>query len=177
MVRLLNDLFGIQARGGCACAGPYGHTLLNIDETGSEKYLQCVLGDPEGIKPGWTRLNLAPWVTDEEADFLLSAVELVAEFVERFLPPYAFNWQTNWQTGAWTHARDGAPLDLFGAARPEHAGGPAPYAESLREARTLAETLPVEQGRPPSRPMCPTRSCSSRTDPPPTAPECGGGHA
>lgn len=74
-VRLLNDLFGIQARGGCACAGPYGHTLLNIDETGSEKYLQCVLGDPEGIKPGWTRLNLAPWVTDEEADFLLSAVE------------------------------------------------------------------------------------------------------
>lgn len=132
-----------------------------------------MLGDPEGTKPGWTRPNLAPWVTDEEADFLLSAVELVAEFGERFLPLYAFNWQT----GAWTHVRDGAPLDLLGAARPEHAGGPVPYAESLREARTLAETLPVEQGRPPSRPMCPTRSCSSRTDPPPTAPECGGGHA
>ena len=137
-----------------------------------------MLGDPEGTKPGWTRLNLAPWVTDEEADFLLSAVELVAEFVERFLPPYAFNWQTNWQTGAWTHARDGAPLDLFGAARPEHAGGPAPYAESLREARTLAETLPVERGRPPRPAPCARRGRVLRVPiHPPTAPECGGGHA
>lgn len=112
-----------------------------------------MLGDPEGTKPGWTRPNLAPWVTDEEADFLLSAVELVAEFGERFLPLYAFNWQT----GAWTHVRDGAPLDLLGAARPEHAGGPVPYAESLREARTLAETLPVEQGRPPRPAPCARR--------------------
>lgn len=143
VVRLLNDLFGIQARGGCACAGPYGHALLNIDEKGSEQYLQCVLGDLEGIKPGWTRLNLAPWVTDEEADFLLSAVEFVAAFGERFLPLYDFNWQT----GAWTHARDAAPLDLFGAARPERADGPVPYAEYLREAHTLADSLPVGVGR------------------------------
>ncbi len=71
VVRLLNDLFGIQSRGGCACAGPYGHALLNIDDETSERYLQCVLGGFEGLKPGWTRLNFAPWTSEEEFAFLL----------------------------------------------------------------------------------------------------------
>ncbi|MEZ5271461.1 MAG: aminotransferase class V-fold PLP-dependent enzyme [Ilumatobacteraceae bacterium] len=31
VVALLSDLFGIQSRGGCSCAGPYGHRLLGID--------------------------------------------------------------------------------------------------------------------------------------------------
>ncbi|WP_221090087.1 aminotransferase class V-fold PLP-dependent enzyme [Deinococcus aquaedulcis] len=145
VVRLLNDLFGIQARGGCACAGPYGHALLSVDDQTSERYLQCVLDHVDGVKPGWTRLNLAPWATDEEVDFLLSALEFVAEYGERFVPLYDFDWTT----GAWHHPADTAPLDLFGAERPAQGSGPVPYAEYLAQAHALAEGLaPVGEGRP-----------------------------
>ncbi|AWT36936.1 aminotransferase [Deinococcus arenae] len=144
VVRLLNDLFGIQARGGCACAGPYGHVLLNVDDQTSERYLQCALNHVDGVKPGWTRLNLAPWATDEEVEFLLDAIEFVAEFGERFVALYAFDWES----GAWTHPADAAPMDLFGDARPQTAADAVPYASYLREARTLAADLsPAGEGR------------------------------
>ena len=48
----------------------------------------CVLGNIDGLKPGWTRLNLAPWATDDEVEFLLDAIEFVAAHGERFLPLY-----------------------------------------------------------------------------------------
>ena len=144
VVRLLNDLFGIQARGGCACAGPYGHVLLEIDDDHSERFMQCALNNLDGIKPGWTRLNLAPWATDAEVDFILSAVEFLAEYGERFVALYDFDWHT----GAWTHPEDVAGLSLFGEALPEKAVGPVPYARYLSEARTLAESLGgVGEGR------------------------------
>ncbi|GAA5514332.1 cysteine desulfurase [Deinococcus carri] len=143
VVRLLNDLFGIQARGGCACAGPYGHALLNIDDARSARYQQCILGDLDGLKPGWTRLNLAPWATDEEVDFLLSAIEFVAAFGERFLPLYTLDWRS----GAWTHPQDQAPPDLFGSHFPEREAGPIPYAAYLAEAQDLAASLPAGEGR------------------------------
>lgn len=142
-MRLLNDLFGIQARGGCACAGPYGHVLLNVDDQTSERYLQCALNHVDGVKPGWTRLNLAPWATDEEVEFLLDAIEFVAEFGERFVALYAFDWES----GAWTHPADAAPMELFGDARPRTAAGAVPYASYLREARALAADLsPAGEG-------------------------------
>lgn len=137
VVRLLNDLFGIQARGGCACAGPYGHALLNIDDERSERYFQCIMSDLGGLKPGWTRLNLAPWATDEEAEFLLDAIEFVAEYGEKFLPLYDFDWRS----GAWTHPEDAAPASLFGDEVPPTAAGEVPYAEYLQAARTMAESL------------------------------------
>ncbi|MFC6618435.1 hypothetical protein [Deinococcus radiophilus] len=112
-VRLLNDLFGIQARGGCACAGPYGHALLDIGDELSEQYFGCISGGLDGLKPGWTRLNLAPWITDEEATFILDAVEFVADYGEQFLAVYDFDWQT----GAWTHPADPPAPDLFGMTR------------------------------------------------------------
>ncbi|SEJ43502.1 Selenocysteine lyase/Cysteine desulfurase [Deinococcus reticulitermitis] len=144
VVRLLNDLFGIQARGGCACAGPYGHALLGIDDERSERYFQCIMGDMGGLKPGWTRLNLAPWAADEEVDFLLSAVEFVAEYGERFLPLYSFDWHT----GAWSHPADTAPLDLFGDTLPAEDRGQVPYAAYLTEAHERAATLEEGAGRP-----------------------------
>jgi selenocysteine lyase/cysteine desulfurase len=137
VVRLLNDLFGIQARGGCACAGPYGHVLLHIDEERSEQYRQCALSHIDGLKPGWTRLNLAPWATDDEVEFLLSAIEFVAEHGERFLGHYHFDWMS----GAWTHDSDQPPLDLFGHERPATDPGPVPYAAYLAGARRVVETL------------------------------------
>ncbi|GMA15666.1 aminotransferase class V-fold PLP-dependent enzyme [Deinococcus metallilatus] len=144
VVRLLNDLFGIQARGGCACAGPYGHALLAIDDARSVRYEQCILGNLNGLKPGWTRLNLAPWATDEEVEFLLAATEFIAAYGERFLPLYTLDWHS----GAWSHPQDGAPADLFGETFPEREEGPVPYADYLAQAQALATTLEVGEGRP-----------------------------
>ncbi len=143
-VRLLNDLFGIQARGGCACAGPYGHSLLGIDDEQSERFFQCILSDLDGLKPGWTRLNLAPWATDEDVEFLLSAVEFVAEQGERFIPEYDFDWKT----GAWTHRRDQPAADLFGVPTFKISTGEVPYTAYLAEAHALAGQLaPAGEGR------------------------------
>lgn len=145
VVRLLNDLFGIQARGGCACAGPYGHALLGIDEQTSERFLNCIMSDYDGLKPGWTRMNLAPWATDEEVDFLLDAVEFIAEYGERFLADYTFNWKT----GAWTHEKDEQPLDLFGTKLPQVGIGEIPFQEYLEQARFRAkQMLAVRTSRP-----------------------------
>jgi selenocysteine lyase/cysteine desulfurase len=76
VVRLLNDRFGIQARGGCSCAGTYGHVLLNIDRNRSSEILRSIeAGDPDS-KPGWVRLSVHPSMTDAEIDYIADAVEL-----------------------------------------------------------------------------------------------------
>ena len=77
-------------------------------------------------------------------EFLLDAIEFVAEHGERFLPLYDFDWDS----GAWTHPADAAPMDLFGVARPRTATGAVPYADYLHEARALAAGLsPAGEGR------------------------------
>ncbi|BCJ49061.1 aminotransferase [Actinoplanes sp. NBRC 14428] len=48
VVALLNDLFGIQARGGCSCAGPYGHRLLGIGDAESEAFREVAGRGYEG---------------------------------------------------------------------------------------------------------------------------------
>ena len=57
VVSVLNDLFGIQSRGGCSCAGPYGHRLLGIDINRSHEFEREIARGCEGIKPGWVRVN------------------------------------------------------------------------------------------------------------------------
>lgn len=98
---LLNDLFGIQARAGCSCAGPYGHRLLHIDLERSHEFEREILRGCEGIKPGWVRVNFNYFITDETADFILEAVELVARDGWRLLPEYGFEPST----GRWLHHR------------------------------------------------------------------------
>jgi selenocysteine lyase/cysteine desulfurase len=78
VVRILNDRFGIQARGGCSCAGTYGHFLLGIDRGRSEKIREALLAGDMRSKPGWVRLSLHPTMTDEEIDYIADAVEIVA---------------------------------------------------------------------------------------------------
>jgi len=96
---LLNDLFGIQSRAGCSCAGPYGHRLLGIDQPTSELYRDWVRKGFQGIKPGWCRVGFHYAMDDAEADFVIDAIELVAAHGHRFLPLYEFNATT----GMWTH--------------------------------------------------------------------------
>ena len=104
VVAVLNDLLGIQARGGCSCAGPYGHRLLGIDLTTSKEFEREVTRGCEGIKPGWTRVNFNYFISEAIFDFVFRAVQLVSEIGWMLLPHYTFNPQD----GQWRH-RKGRP--------------------------------------------------------------------
>ena len=74
VVRLLNDRFGIQARGGCSCAGTYGHYLLNVDPQQSNRITSLIDGGDVSEKPGWVRVSLHPIMSDQEIAFVCSAI-------------------------------------------------------------------------------------------------------
>jgi selenocysteine lyase/cysteine desulfurase len=99
VVALLNDLFGIQSRGGCSCAGPYGHRLLGIDLERSHDFEREVSGGCEGIKWGWVRINLNYFISDAVVDYLIKSVAFVAEHGWRLLGDYRFDVTT----GRWHH--------------------------------------------------------------------------
>ena len=110
VVALLSDLFGIQSRGGCSCAGPYGHRLLGIDLERSHEFEHEITHGCEGIKPGWTRVSFNYFISDAVAKYLVDAVDLLGEHGWKLLPEYRFNPAT----GLWRH-RQGAvepPLRL-----------------------------------------------------------------
>ena len=100
VVAVLNDLFGIQARGGCSCAGPYGHRLLAIGAARSHALRDEIGHGCEGIKPGWSRVNLNYFISAAQADYIAAAVELIAADGYRLLPQYRFDPHT----GLWRHS-------------------------------------------------------------------------
>lgn len=99
VVAVLNDLFGIQARGGCSCAGPYGHYLLGIDLERSREFDREISGGCEGIKPGWVRVNVNYFISTAVVDYLAEAVRIVARDGWLLLPHYRFDPAT----GRWHH--------------------------------------------------------------------------
>jgi len=111
VVALLNDLFGIQARGGCSCAGPYGHRLLGISEETSNQYEIQIERGCEVIKPGWVRVNFNYFISEDEFQFILEAVHLIASHGWRLLPHYRFDSST----AVWRHRRGLAqpPMSLY----------------------------------------------------------------
>lgn len=88
VTRLLSDRFGIQARGGCACAGPYVHRLLDIDDEQSNDMRAAILGGDEVKKPGFTRLNFSVLMTDDEVSFILRSVAQLAADAARYTCMY-----------------------------------------------------------------------------------------
>ncbi|MGS2718251.1 aminotransferase class V-fold PLP-dependent enzyme [Eionea flava] len=88
---LLNDVFGIQARGGCSCAGPYGHSLLGMDMAYSKAIEQELLGGNMLLRPGWVRVNFNYFIDEETFDYIVKAIQLVAEHGWRLLPAYHFD--------------------------------------------------------------------------------------
>ncbi|MEP7196493.1 MAG: aminotransferase class V-fold PLP-dependent enzyme [Saprospiraceae bacterium] len=78
-VKLLNDLYGIQVRGGCSCAGTYGHYLLNINQEISTNIINKIKAGEQFSKPGWIRLSLHPTQTDEEINTILTAIEYISK--------------------------------------------------------------------------------------------------
>ncbi|HEX5880926.1 MAG TPA: aminotransferase class V-fold PLP-dependent enzyme [Actinomycetota bacterium] len=151
VVAMLNDLFGIQARGGCSCAGPYGHRLLGIDPDRSRALNDQAGQGWMGIKPGWVRLSFNYFIDDEVAGFLVEAVDLLATSGHRLLGDYRFDPRS----GHWRH-RDAPPdpvlslADLLdGWSGPGPVSGGDDLAGHLERARVLlgaAGPLPPEAG-------------------------------
>ncbi|KRP18491.1 MAG: aminotransferase [SAR92 bacterium BACL16 MAG-120619-bin48] len=106
VVSLLNDLFGIQVRGGCSCAGPYGHSLLGMDMTYSRAIEAEIRRGIMVMRPGWVRLNFNYFIDEDEFDYLMSAIELVAGLGWKMLPFY----QVDPATGVWRF--NGPPTKL-----------------------------------------------------------------
>ena len=99
VVAVLNDLFGIQSRGGCSCAGPYGHRLLGLDPDTSQELKRATAAGCEGIKPGWVRVNFNYFISDAVFEYILDAVDFVATDGWKLLPQYAFDEDS----GLWRH--------------------------------------------------------------------------
>jgi len=128
VVSLLNDLFGIQVRGGCSCAGPYGHSLLGMDMAYSRAIEAEIALGHMVLRPGWVRLNFNYFIDEQEFEYLLRAIELVAEHGWRLLPYYHFDECT----GVWRYQRQRATLpgslatlNLLDFSRREQVAAPA----------------------------------------------------
>jgi selenocysteine lyase/cysteine desulfurase len=95
VVKLLNDHFGIQARGGCSCAGTYGHYLLNVDVNYSNEVTSKIDTGDNTFKPGWIRVSFHPSTTDTEIDTVLNAIEYVQKNISTLSKEYKYSSKTN----------------------------------------------------------------------------------
>ena len=95
IVKLLNDRYGIQVRGGCSCAGTYGHFLLNVDWETSHRITEKISRGDLSEKPGWVRLSIHPTMTNEELDYILNAIEEVAENAVKWAQDYDYVIEVN----------------------------------------------------------------------------------
>jgi selenocysteine lyase/cysteine desulfurase len=159
VVALLNDLFGIQSRGGCSCAGPYGHRLLGIDVERSHEFEREITHGCEGIKPGWVRVNFNYFISETVFDYVVEAVRLIARDGWRMLGEYRFDVAR----GVWIHKRGAVepPLrlgqisyDEEGRMRYPRHEDRAPESELARHleqgAKLLAEASPPDLDAAPS---------------------------
>ena len=95
MVKLLNDLFGIQMRGGCSCAGTYGHYLLHIDPSRSKKITDMIDNHDFSEKPGWVRFSIHPTMTEDELNFVMDGIKDIVANVDKYLKDYKYNRVNN----------------------------------------------------------------------------------
>lgn len=99
VAKLLNDLFGIQSRAGCACAGPYAHKLLSIDKETSLQIENIVNNGIKSLRPGFIRVNFHYLMSEAEIDFIIDAILFIAKYGYLFLSQYHIDLNT----GAWNH--------------------------------------------------------------------------
>jgi selenocysteine lyase/cysteine desulfurase len=95
VVKLLNDRFGIQARGGCSCAGTYGHFLLNVDQDTSKRIKDQILQGCNTEKPGWVRLSFHPTITSEELKFICDSLQDLSIHIEEWSKDYHYEATKN----------------------------------------------------------------------------------
>ena len=160
VVAVLNDVFGIQSRGGCSCAGPYGHRLLGIDLGRSREFQREIAKGCEGLKPGWIRVNFNYFISDAVLDFIIEAVHMVANEGWRLLDDYRFEPLT----GLWKHRKGAgeAPASLRdvrygpgGMAYPDHRHGADEdeLPEILEEAKRILHRAAERGTRQARRPL------------------------
>lgn len=94
-VKILNDKFGIQVRGGCSCAGTYGHYLLHVDQYKSKQITDKISCGDYSEKPGWIRMSLHPINSDKEVDYILDAIKELAENHKTWAKDYNYDVKTN----------------------------------------------------------------------------------
>ncbi len=107
LTRLLSDLYGVQARGGCACAGSYGHRLLGIDRAASDRMMRNILAGDDSGKPGWVRLNLSALHSPADTQMIIDTVANLADHAEAYLKDYELD-----VVNARFHAKPDAGLNM-----------------------------------------------------------------
>jgi selenocysteine lyase/cysteine desulfurase len=95
IIRILNDRYGIQIRGGCSCAGTYGHFLLHVTRAQSKHITEQINDGDLSLKPGWARLSLHPTMTDAELEYVMDAIEEFSTNVEEWKKDYNYSSTTN----------------------------------------------------------------------------------
>ncbi|WP_096156263.1 MULTISPECIES: aminotransferase class V-fold PLP-dependent enzyme [Bacillus] len=96
VIQLLNDRFGFQVRGGCSCAGTYGHYLLNIDQKSSEEIAYYVLEKEDlSKKPGWVRFSIHPTMKNEEIHYFVHAIKQIATYHKEWAQDYWYDKKRN----------------------------------------------------------------------------------
>ena len=95
IVRLLSDYYGIQVRGGCACAGTYGHFLLEVSHEKSKAITEKINRGDLSEKPGWVRLSLHPILTNKELDYIANAIKEIVQHYKEMSKNYSYNNRSN----------------------------------------------------------------------------------
>jgi selenocysteine lyase/cysteine desulfurase len=95
VVKILNDRFGIQVRGGCACAGTYGHYLLDVSYEHSKEITDKISSGDLSEKPGWVRLSVHPTMTNSELDQFADALHQIVEHIDIWKKDYIYDKHTN----------------------------------------------------------------------------------
>ena len=101
LVRLLNDRFGVQVRGGCSCAGTYGHYLLKVSYAQSHRITSLIDQGDLSAKPGWIRLSLHPTMTNADVDFACNAIHEIVTHIDKWQQDYRYDCKIN----EWMHPR------------------------------------------------------------------------
>jgi selenocysteine lyase/cysteine desulfurase len=95
VVKILSDMFGIQVRGGCACAGTYGHYLLDVSYDKSHNITEKISSGDLSEKPGWVRLSMHPTLTDAELEGFIKAIRYISENIEKLKGEYIYSSKKN----------------------------------------------------------------------------------
>ncbi|MEP2639854.1 aminotransferase class V-fold PLP-dependent enzyme [Roseobacter sp.] len=141
VVALLNDLFGIQARGGCSCAGPYGHSLLGIDAQTSARHEAVVRAGHSVFRPGWVRFGVNWFFDEDDVDKIAQAIAFIGVYGLDLLPLYELDaghgvWRA---TRSYQAARPASLSDLWHNRTVADETAPD-FATCLTEAQQLAQS-------------------------------------
>lgn len=147
VVAVLNDLFGIQARGGCSCAGPYGHRLLEMDDKAARRYAEAIRNGFSGMRVGWVRLGINYLLLDEVTDYIAAALEFISRRGLDLLNMYEFDLKAGvWRASNGWADRQQWTLSAILEHEAEPRSGDCPdFADCLAEAERIADTAQRRQ--------------------------------